>query len=75
MIKKIYLKNFRKFNELELDTNNNIIVYTGPNAVGKTSVLESIYLTSTSKSHRTLDLETMILQNEEYSIIEIEEKI
>lgn len=73
MIKKIYLKNFRKFNELELDTNNNIIVFTGPNAVGKTSVLESIYLTSTSKSHRTLDLETMILQNEEYSIIEIEE--
>ena len=74
MIKRIHLKNFRKFKDLEIDTNNNIIIFTGQNAAGKTSVLESIYLTSTSKSHRTVDLDSLILQNEDLSIVEIEEQ-
>lgn len=73
MIKTIKLKNFRKFKELQLETANQIIIFSGPNASGKTSVLESIYLTSTSKSHRTLDLTSLILNEEDFSIIEIED--
>ena len=46
MIKTIKLKNFRKFKELQLETSNQIIIFSGPNASGKTSVLESIYLTA-----------------------------
>ena len=73
MIKQIKLKNYRRFSELNLDTNNQIIIFSGPNASGKTSVLESIYLTSTSKSHRTLDFSSLILNGEDFSIIEIED--
>lgn len=71
MIKKIKLLNFRKFNELSLDTNSQIVIFSGPNATGKTSVLESLYLVSTSKSHRTNELETLILNNEDYACVEV----
>lgn len=73
MIQRISLTNFRKFQKLDLEFKNKIIIFTGPNAVGKTSILEAIYLLSTSKSHRTNDIESLIRQNEEYSVVEIKE--
>lgn len=73
MIQRISLMNFRKFQKLNLEFNNKIIIFTGPNAVGKTSILEAIYLLSTSKSHRTNDIEALIRQNEEYSVVEVKE--
>ena len=42
MIKKIKLKNFRLFDEVEFDTNNSFIIFSGKNAHGKTSIIESI---------------------------------
>ncbi len=71
MIKNIELENFRKFKSLNINTESKIVILTGPNAIGKTSVLESIYLTSTSKSHRTTELKDVIEENSEYSIIKI----
>ena len=62
MIKNITLTNFRKFDKLSLNTNKNLVILVGSNACGKTTVLESIYLASTFKSHRSnglLDLITM----------------
>lgn len=44
MIKKLKLKNFRKFKNLELDFNSNIVVLHGDNAQGKSSVLEAIHI-------------------------------
>ncbi len=44
MIKSIKLKNFRKFKELTLNIESNIIILHGDNAKGKSSILESIYL-------------------------------
>lgn len=72
MIKNISLKNFRLFNNLNLDVNNSLIIFSGANATGKTSILEAIYLCSTSKSHRTNDLLSIIKENEEFSICEID---
>ena len=71
MIKSIELENFRKFETLSINTESKIVILTGPNAIGKTSVLESIYLISTSKSHRTNDIEDVIEENKNYSIIKI----
>lgn len=51
-IKKITIKNFRNYPELELEINNDVVVLTGPNAVGKTNLLESIYFASLFKSFR-----------------------
>lgn len=72
MIKKIHLKNFRIFDELNLDTNNSLVILSGKNATGKTSILEAIYLCSTSKSHRTNDIESIISHNKDFSMCEID---
>lgn len=71
MIQHIHLTNFRKFKNLDIDCQSKVIVITGPNATGKTSILEAIYVTATSKSHRTNDLNRLILQNQEYYTIDI----
>lgn len=71
MINHLEIVHFRKFSKLTLHFKSKITVFTGPNAVGKTTILEAIYLISTSKSHRTNDLSTMIQNNEDYSSVEI----
>ena len=71
MIKKITLKNVRRFEKLILDINSNIVILSGANASGKTTVLESICLTSITKSHRTNILKEVIKENALYSDVEI----
>ncbi|MCC7356444.1 MAG: DNA replication and repair protein RecF [Candidatus Doudnabacteria bacterium] len=51
-IKNIQLKNFRNYPELNLDVTNDMVVLSGPNAVGKTNLLESVYFMSLFKSFR-----------------------
>ena len=72
MIQNLEITHFRKFSNLKLEFKNKTIIFTGPNAVGKTTILEAIYLISTSKSHRTNDLSSMIQNNEEFATIEIQ---
>jgi DNA replication and repair protein RecF len=52
IIKKLQLKHFRNYNELDIDLNSNINVFVGNNAQGKTNILESIYVLAITKSHR-----------------------
>ena len=60
MIKSLNLINFRNLKEKNLDFNNPLVIIKGPNATGKTSILEAIYLASTAKSHRTNNYKEMI---------------
>lgn len=71
MIQHLELFHFRKFDDLKLDFKSKVVIFTGPNAIGKTTILEAIYLLSTSKSHRTTDFKSLIQNNEEYSFIEM----
>ena len=51
-LRKLYLENFRNFNRFESDfKKTNIII--GPNASGKSNLLEAIYLLSTGRSFKT----------------------
>lgn len=52
-LRKIELKNFRNYDNLELKFNKNINIFIGDNAQGKTNILESIYVLAVTKSHRT----------------------
>lgn len=52
-LKKLKLENFRTYENLELKFENNINVFFGENAEGKTNILESIYISSITKSYRT----------------------
>ncbi len=51
--KKLTLKNFRNFSELELSLRPGLTVISGRNGVGKTNILEAIYMCSIGRSPRT----------------------
>ena len=51
-IEKLKLKNYRNYNEIEINFDKNINIIYGNNAEGKTNLLESIYMCSASKSHK-----------------------
>lgn len=60
IITKIELLNFRNYNKKIFDNFSNLNIIIGKNGIGKTSIIEAIYLGSLAKSFKT---------NNEYSII------
>ena len=71
-IKKIKIKNFRNYNEQEINLEKNINIFYGQNAQGKTNIIEAIFLCSLGKSFRAKKDNEMIKINERNSLIEIE---
>lgn len=71
-IRKIGLKNFRCFRKASFELDKNINIIIGSNAVGKTSLIESIYVSGCCKSHRTSTEADMIYKGELTYIIENE---
>jgi DNA replication and repair protein RecF len=69
-VKDIQIKNFRNYPELQISINNDIVVLTGPNAVGKTNLLESIYFSSLFKSFRD-DNEFIFLKDSTHAEIKL----
>src|SRR6185436_4797787 len=61
-IKNIQIKNFRNYPNLDIQINSDVIVLSGPNAVGKTNLLESVYFASLFKSFRD-DTEFIFLKD------------
>jgi len=59
-ISKLRLTDFRNFKNKLIEFSPNTTVIVGPNASGKTNILESIYLVSTAKSFRARIEEEMI---------------
>ena len=57
------LRNFRNYDDLDLTFNKKINIFIGNNAQGKTNILESIYVLSLTKSHRTNKDLYLIKQN------------
>lgn len=71
-INKIKLKNFRNYNEQEIELNKNINIIYGDNAQGKTNILEAIFLSSFGKSFRTSKEKELIHFGEEKCFVETE---
>ena len=71
-IKKIKLNNFRNYCEQEIELNNEINVFFGQNAQGKTNIVESIFLCALGKSFRTNKEKEIIKFNEKNTSVEIE---
>lgn len=53
VIKSLELKNFRNYENLSIEPSPGINIFYGENAQGKTNILESVYVCSTTKSHRS----------------------
>lgn len=70
-IEKLSLKNFRNFDKISISFSDNINIFYGDNAQGKTNLLESIYLCSTGRSQRTRNDKEMILFGENEAHIQI----
>jgi DNA replication and repair protein RecF len=51
-VKNIEIKNFRNYPDLDLKITSDMVILSGPNAVGKTNLLESVYFASLFKSFR-----------------------
>lgn len=63
ILTNLELKNFRNYDNLNLSFNKKINIFIGNNAQGKTNILESIYVLSLTKSHRTNKDLYLIKQN------------
>ncbi|MBR1987479.1 MAG: DNA replication and repair protein RecF, partial [Clostridia bacterium] len=70
-IKSLKLKNFRNYDLLNLDFDDATNIFYGDNAQGKTNILEALYLTGTTKSHRGTKDRDMIQFGKEESHLEI----
>jgi len=69
LLKNIKLQNYRNYHALELDTPHMVNVFLGPNAQGKTNLLEAIFVLALSKSHRTSKDKELIGWNDDYAHI------
>ncbi len=68
-IETVKLKNFRNYDFLELSLDPETNIFYGDNAQGKTNILEAVYLSGTTKSHRgAKDREMIQLGHEEAHI-------
>ena len=52
IIKYLELDNFRNYESLKLEFDKGVNILYGDNAQGKTNILEAIYVSATTKSHR-----------------------
>ncbi len=74
-IKSLKLKNFRNYDLLDLDFDSETNIFYGNNAQGKTNILEAVYLTGTTKSHRgTKDKDLIQFEKDESHIEAFVEK-
>lgn len=69
MISRIALTNFRSYKDQAFDLDPNITVVVGPNATGKTNLLESIFVLATTKSFRAKDQELINHDAHYYRIV------
>ena len=70
-IKNIKIKNFRNYDQEEINLEKNINIFYGKNAQGKTNIIEAIFLCSLGKSFRAKKDNEMIKLNEKNAIVEI----
>lgn len=75
-IKNLSLINYRNYMELDLGFNRGFNILYGKNAQGKTNILESIFLCSSGRSHRTSkDFELINFSKDFFHIsIDVEKK-
>lgn len=75
IVKSLELNHFRNYNALTVDFEEGTNILYGNNAQGKTNILEAIYVSGTTKSHKgSKDKEMIQFQNEEAHIRVLTEK-
>lgn len=70
-IEEIYLKNFRNYEEQKIELNENVNVFYGNNAQGKTNILEALYFCALGRSFRTHKESELINFKDSFSNIKV----
>src|SRR5699024_10419790 len=65
-IEQLKLKNYRNYQQLDIEFDHKVNVIIGENAQGKTNLMEAIYVLSFTKSHRTSREKELIRWDEEF---------
>ena len=69
IIKSLELENFRNYDSLSMSFDSGTNILYGDNAQGKTNILEAIYLSATTKSHKgSKDKEIIMMEKPESHI-------
>ncbi|NGX34037.1 MAG: DNA replication and repair protein RecF [Candidatus Anoxychlamydiales bacterium] len=71
-LKTLSLRNFRNYSNFTINFAKQLNIICGPNAIGKTNLLEAINLISTGKSFKTLNLKELIKHQKTFFFIEAE---
>ena len=75
IVESLSLKNYRNYENLTLNFSDGTNIFYGNNAQGKTNILEAVYMSGTTKSHRTSkDLELIRFSQAESHISTIVRK-
>ncbi len=69
VIKSLSLNNFRNYETADIEFDEKINILYGDNAQGKTNILEALYVSGTSKSHKSCKDKEMIRFDQEESHI------
>jgi DNA replication and repair protein RecF len=67
-IEGLELANFRSYTEAQFDLHPNVTIVAGPNASGKTNLLESIYVLASTKSFRARDRDLIRHDQDQFRI-------
>jgi DNA replication and repair protein RecF len=70
-ITKLELLNFRNYKKINFDNFSNLNIIIGKNGIGKTSILEAIYMGSLAKSFKTNNELSIINENSDFFKIKI----
>lgn len=69
ILNKIKLKNYRNYDNLELELDKRLNIFIGENAQGKTNILESIYVLGITKSHLAVNDKSLMKFDKEFTSI------
>jgi DNA replication and repair protein RecF len=70
-VEKLVLRKFRNYDELNVSFTNNVNIFIGENAQGKTNILEAIYLGAVGRSHRTAEDDDLVKWEEQSASVDL----
>ncbi len=71
MVRGLLLRNYRNYRSLSLDFSDDINIFLGKNAQGKTNIIESVYYSAFGRSHRTRIDNDLIFWQENQALLQI----